>query len=62
MIYVINENTYPPNNFGIEEYFMRETDEEVFMLWRDIPTVIIGKNQDAYAEVNLHLVMIALIA
>ncbi len=53
MIYVINENTYPPNNFGIEEYFMRETDEEVFMLWRDIPAVIIGKNQDVYAEVNL---------
>lgn len=53
MLYVINENTYPPKNFGVEEYFMRDTDDEVFILWRNVPAVIIGKNQDVYAEVNL---------
>ena len=53
MLYVINDNTYPPKNFGIEEYLMKNTDEEVFMFWRNVPVVIIGKNQDVYAEVNL---------
>lgn len=53
MIYVINDNTYPPKNFGIETYLMRDTDEEVFMFWRNAPTVIIGKNQDVYAEVDI---------
>lgn len=53
MIYVINNNNYPPRNFGIEQYFMKDTDEEVFMFWRNEPTVIIGKNQDVYAEVNI---------
>lgn len=53
MLYVINDNTYPPRNFAIEEYLMKDTDEEVFMLWRNEHTVIIGKNQDAYAEVNM---------
>lgn len=53
MLYVINNNTYPPKNFGIEEYLMKDVDDEIFMLWRNVPTVIIGKNQDVYAEVNI---------
>ena len=30
-----------------------ETDDDVFMLWRNEPTIVIGKNQNGYAEINM---------
>lgn len=53
MIYLINRNTDPAINHGIEEYFMKETEEDVFTLWRNDRTILIGKNQDVFAEVNM---------
>ncbi len=53
MIYLKNNCTDPAINHGIEEYLMKETDDEIFSLWQNIPVVLIGKNQDAYAEVNI---------
>ena len=32
------------------------SDEDVFMLWQNEPTVVIGKNQNAYAEINTEYV------
>lgn len=43
----------PYVNLAIEEFLLRETKEDVFMLWQNDPTVVIGKNQNAYAEVDL---------
>lgn len=53
MIYLINKNVDPAINFGIEEYFMRETNEDVFTLWQNDRTILLGKNQDAYAEMDI---------
>ena len=43
----------PYRNLAVEEYLFRHTDDDVFMLWQNEPTVVIGKNQNAYAEVDL---------
>ena len=42
----------PYYNLAVEEYLFRYSDEDIFMLWQNRPSVIIGKNQNAFAEVN----------
>ncbi len=42
-------------NLAYEEYLLRQSpygDDCIFMLWRNSPSVIIGKNQNAYREIN----------
>ena len=48
----INENTDPYFNLASEEYLLEHEDEPVFMLWRNGPSVIIGRNQNAYSEID----------
>ena len=38
---------------AMEEYVARLVEGELFFVWRVNPTVIIGRNQDLEAEVNL---------
>lgn len=38
---------------AMEEYVAREIEDDSFFVWRVAPTVIIGRNQDIEAEVNL---------
>lgn len=38
---------------AMEEFVAREVEDEAFFVWRVAPTVIIGRNQDLEAEVNL---------
>lgn len=52
MKYLVLESTDPYYNLAIEEYLFNTADDEIFMLWRNEPTVVIGKNQNAYAEIN----------
>ena len=42
----------PYFNLAAEEYFLRESDREYFLLYINEPSVIIGKHQNAYAEIN----------
>lgn len=53
LIYLINKNTDPSLNHAIEEYYMKDTKEDVFSIWQNLPTVLLGKNQDAYQELDL---------
>ena len=53
MKYIRLHTTDPYLNLAIEEYLFAHTEDDVFMLWQNRPTVVIGKNQNAYAEVNL---------
>ena len=48
----INENTDPYFNLASEEYLLEHEDEPAFMLWRNGPSVIIGRNQNAYSEID----------
>ena len=52
MLIIRNNSTDPYFNLAMEEWLMDNIDEEIFMLWRNEKTVVIGKNQNAYAEIN----------
>lgn len=54
MRYLINKSTNPYYNLALDEYAMKHIniDEDFFFLWRNEPSVIIGKNQNTAEEVN----------
>ena len=52
MIYINNKNTNPYFNLASEEYILKEFKEDCFMLWRNEPSIIVGKNQNTLSEVN----------
>jgi len=56
MRYLINKSTDPYFNMALDEWALENLDLSggpVFYLWRNSPSVIIGLNQNPYAEVNL---------
>ncbi len=53
MHFLLNTRTDPYFNLALEEYLLKSREEEFFSLWRNAPSVIIGRNQDALAEINL---------
>jgi lipoate-protein ligase A len=55
MKYLSNSSTDPHFNMAFDEFCLEQlkADEPVFYLWQNRPSVIIGLNQSAYAEVNL---------
>lgn len=49
----INQSsTNPYFNLAAEEYFLKYFREDFFMLWRSRPSVVVGKHQNALAEIN----------
>lgn len=53
MILINRNETDPYFNIAAEEYVLKEMKEDVFMLWVNDPSVIIGKHQVAAAEANI---------
>lgn len=51
-----NTQLDPTFNLAAEEHLLRHIDQDVFMLWRNQPSIIIGRNQNAHAEINLDFV------
>lgn len=56
MLCIINKYTDPYFNLAAEEYAFNMLNEDIFILWRNSPAVIIGKFQNAIAEINLDYV------
>ena len=52
MLYIGNNCTDPHFNLAAEEYVLTHFKEEVFMLWRNAPSIIIGRFQNTMAEIN----------
>lgn len=55
MKFIRNTSTDPYFNMSLDEYCLEQypSDETFFYLWRNSPSVIVGLNQNVYAEVNL---------
>ncbi|MCL2557888.1 MAG: lipoate--protein ligase, partial [Treponema sp.] len=55
MLWIDNDRVDPAWNLAAEEYLLTTRRETIGMLWRNGPSVIIGKNQDLEAEVDTAL-------
>lgn len=53
MKYYISKTTDAYFNLSMEEYLMKNVDEEIFYIYQNSPSVIIGKNQNPYSEVGI---------
>ncbi len=56
MLIFNNSSTNPYFNLATEEYILKNFNQECFMLWRNKPAIIVGKNQNTLAEINIDYV------
>lgn len=56
MLCIERDYTNPYFNIAAEEYVLKEVEDDVFMLWRNNPCIIVGKHQNTLAEINLNYV------
>ncbi|MCX6307184.1 MAG: lipoate--protein ligase [Bacteroidetes bacterium] len=56
MIIIRRHNTDPYFNLATEEYVLKNYQEDSFMLWRNLPCIIVGKHQNTLAEINVDYV------
>lgn len=56
MLYINHDSLNPYFNLAVEEYLLNEFDEDVFMLWRNKPSIIVGKNQNTMSQINIDYV------
>lgn len=52
MIFFCNQNTDPAFNLALEEILAAELADPFFMLWRNRPSIIVGRNQNTAAEID----------
>lgn len=51
-----HNNFSPGVNLALEEFLTTQTCDEIFMLWRNSSSIIVGRNQDISAEIDLDYV------
>jgi len=56
MLLLERNSTDPYFNIATEEYLVKNTDEPIFMIWQNKPSVIVGKHQNPLREVNLDFI------
>ncbi|MCT4647299.1 MAG: lipoate--protein ligase [Carboxylicivirga sp.] len=49
---IISTTNEPSFNLATEEYLLRHTNEDVFFLYTNSPSIIVGKHQNTLAEIN----------
>jgi len=52
MLCIIRHETDPYFNLAAEEYVLKHFEQDCFMLWRNEPSIIVGKHQNTLAEIN----------
>ena len=57
MFILDSPSTDPYFNIAAEEYLLKETDGDFTFIYVNDPSIIIGKHQNAYAEINLPYIL-----
>ena len=52
MLLINNTCTNAYFNLAMEEYFLKNCNEDIFLLWRNENAIIVGKNQNTLSEIN----------
>lgn len=52
MLSIISPSRYAPFNIAAEEYILKNFKQDVFMLYINNPSIIVGKHQNTLAEIN----------
>ena len=52
MRFICHGRSEPELNLALEEILLTTNHDDVFMLWQNSPSVIIGRNQNAHCEVG----------
>ena len=53
---IVSPYVNPYFNLASEEYLLKHSGEDLFLLYRNIPTLVVGKHQNTLAEINLPFV------
>ena len=56
MLCIISPYTNPYFNLASEEYLLKSFQEDLFLLYRNRPSIVVGKHQNTLAEINLPFV------
>lgn len=56
MLVVTLTSHNPYFNLAAEEYFLKHKEEEFFLLWRNAPCIVVGRNQNTRKEINYEYV------
>jgi len=56
MLCIQSHQTDTAFNLAAEQYLLERRREDVFMLWRSTPCVVIGRNQNAWAQANANYI------
>lgn len=56
MLCIVSPYVNPYFNLAAEEYLLKRKGENLFLLYRNIPTIVVGKHQNTLAEINLPFV------
>lgn len=52
MLFLLSGTTNPYFNLATEEYLMRNKEDDIFYLYRNDPSIIVGTNQNTLSEIN----------
>lgn len=52
MLFIVSPSHYAPFNIASEEYLLNRCSEDVFLLYRNAPSIIVGRHQNTLAEIN----------
>ncbi len=56
MLCIYLKNSSPFFCLAAEEYFLKNFDDDIFMLWQSENTVVVGKHQNMFGEINYRFV------
>jgi lipoate-protein ligase A len=56
MLYVWLSTQEPQHNLAVEEYLLKNREDEIFMLWQNAASIIVGKYQNTLSEINMDYV------
>jgi len=62
MIGLFSNSSDPKFNLATEEFLLKNTKEDVFFLYINTPSIVVGKHQNTLAEINLNFVNASKIA